>query len=273
MNADPSRALEIAAKYYYWKPMTAFFRSIEMNLYHKSGISFQTPILDLGCGGGGISYILKEFNLLRGTPYGMDISSTELKKAQLAAEHHTLPQADANSLPFQNGSFSSIICNGVLCSIPEGVDQSLVEVKRVLNDGGIFVGTVPTNKFIDILIFPKLLNKVSKTLSLSYTEKLNNRLPHYNMYSPQEWNDKFENIGLRIMKSEMFFSPHAGFIWNILSMQIFRIFGLLKFIRNRRFIDFIGELLMRTIVKLYPNERKAGSDYGYVFIVAQKVTQ
>ena len=270
MKMSHSQVLELSTKAYYWKPMTAFFRSIEMEKYFNSGIVFNDPALDLGCGDGGILRMLREGGLVEKLLFGMDISYGELKKAQVAKEHMILFQADANNLPFKDDRFSSIICNGVLCSIPGGVDQSLAEVNRVLKAEGIFVGTVPTDKFVEALILPKILNKLSKRLSLLYTEKLNSRLPHFNTYSPQEWKKRFEYNGLSMIKNEAFFFSKAGFVWNIFSMQVFRLFGILKFIKNQHIINFISKKLKNIFMKLYTEGERQGGDFGYLFIVAQK---
>lgn len=266
-----SKPLEIATKAYYWKPMAALFRSIELGLYSDSGLVLHDPILDLGCGDGRIPQMLRELDIIEKLLCGIEISHVELKKAQETDMHLNLLQADANYLPFKANSFSSIICNGVLCSIPEGVDQPLKEANRVLKEKGIFVATIPTDKFIEVLILPKILTLFSHALSKLYVQKLNDRLPHFYAYSPQQWRKKFEDNGLRIIKIEKFFSPRAGFVWNIFSMRIFRIFGLLKFIKNKRFVHCFSWLLNMSFKRVCEKEKvQQDLNFGYAFIIAQK---
>ena len=52
-----------------------------------------------------------------------------------AVEHH---QISAESLPFDTGSFDSVVCTLTLCSIPN-VRAALAEVTRVLRPGGEFL--------------------------------------------------------------------------------------------------------------------------------------
>ena len=269
---DNLKPLEIAAKIYYWDPMGALFRSLENRIYCNSDISFKGPILDLGCGDGRCAHMLRESILMEDAPYGIDISYSDLKKAKIRNKHLILFQADANNLPFRDNSFSSIISNGVLCAIPEGVEQSLKEVNRVLNNGGIFITTVPTDKFIDVLIIPKILKKLSRTFSSIYIKKLSNRIQLLSSYSVQEWKLQIEDSGLNIIKVRVFFSYKAALFWNILSMQVFRISGVLKFIRNKYFIKFISNLYKKVFKKIYIEDLIQESDSGYIFIIAQKTT-
>ena len=188
--------LEMATKTYYWKPMHAFFRSIELDLYHDSDVDFENPVLDLGCGDGRVIHILKETGLVKKPPYGIDISYSLLKKAKLRNEYLSIIQADANYLPFKDESFASIICNGVLGSIPEGFEQPLKEANRILKKGGIFVATVPTDKFIDVLIIPKLLERLSHKLSVRYIKKLNNRVLHFHSTHPKNGRNGLKTMAL-----------------------------------------------------------------------------
>ena len=208
MNTKP---LEVATQQYYWKPMAALFRSLEMRLYCDSSLEFQKPILDLGCGDGGVSQMLKELKVIEVPFCGIDISSTELEKAHNTSFHLNLLQADGNKLPFKDESFTTIICNGVLCSIPGGVDSALSEISRVLSNDGVLIATVPTDKFIEVLFFPKFLKRLSSSLSDSYVSSLNNRLPHFTAYSPQAWIQVFESHGLEILKKTSFFSSDTIF--------------------------------------------------------------
>ena len=169
-------------------------------------------------------------------------------------------------MPFETESFASIVCNGVLCSIPQGVEQALSEVHRVLRTGGLFVATVPTDRFIDVLLLPRLLGGLSSSLRSRYVGKLEARLPHVNTYSTGEWVSRFESSGLRVIQKEEFFPPRAGAVWSILSMQLFRVLGLLKLAGARSF----GKILERAFRRRASERPPEGTPAGYVFIVARK---
>ena len=266
------KPLEIATKSYYWKPMAALFRSLELRLYCNSGLPLRDSILDLGCGDGKVADMLRETGVIeKPLLCGMDLSGTELKKARQINCHLNLVQADANRLPFKNESYLVIVSNGVLCSIPEGVDQSLKEIHRVLKDKGILKCTVPTDKFVEVLLLPRILRRISSKLGSLYIKKINNRLPHFNTYSPQQWKEKLECSGLTVIRSKNFFSFRSGFIWSILAMQIFRIFGVLKFIRNKRFVGLASSILKYTFERTYAEDPVDTQNSGYIFIIAQKI--
>ena len=265
-----SKEIEIATKTYFWKPMAALFRSLEMRLYYNSGLILDGPVLDLGCGDGGIVQMLDNVCLLEKPLCGLDLSYNELVKAKRRETHLNIMQADACCLPFMDESFSSIICNGVLCSIPTKVEQPLKEISRLLKDDGVFVATVPTDMFIDVLIIPRILKKLSPVLSSMYVERLNNRLPHFNTFSPESWIEKIEEHGLRVICCEMFFSTRVGIIWNILSMQMFRVFGILKLINNKTIIWVLSNLLEMIIKILCKEELPKSAKFGYMFLIAKK---
>jgi len=264
------RPLEIATEIYYWKPMAALFRSLELRSYRDMGVVLRGPILDLGCGDGQVACMLEDLNIIEKPLCGIEISAVELKKARETRSNINLVQADANRLPFRNESFSGITCNGVLCSIPEGVDQPLQEAYRVLQKTGVLVATIPTNKFVEVLLLPKVLRRISKTLSSFYIKRINARLPHFHIYSPEQWREKFESHGFIVQQVACFFSQRAGFVWSVLSMQMFRVLGFLKFLKSRMIRDFTSGALKRTLKRIYVKEATQAAEYGYVLIIAHK---
>lgn len=264
-----AKGIEIASKTYYWKPMAALFRSLEIKLYCDSGVEFYGPILDLGCGDGRIGQMLQQVDLIKEALYGIDYSMVELKKAKETRAHSHVLQTDANYLPFKDESFSTIICNGVLCAIQGGVGPSLQEINRVLKKNGKFVVTVPTDKFIDVIFLPKILKRISPKLNLRYTNKLNNRLTHFNVYPSEQWEIIFKVNGFNIIETKKYFSYKAGFLWNIMTLQIFKIFSVLKLVKNRKYLNFFSYLLTMVLKRIYPENISENSDFGYMFIVAK----
>ena len=171
--------ISVATRTYYWKPMAAYFRSQELAEYCAVDLAIDGRTLDLGCGEGGVTTMLRGLNLVSGASHGIDIAYGELVAAKRRSEFTSISQADANYLPFCDECFSWVICNGVLCAIPESVDPALREINRVMESGGKIVVTVPTDQFVDVLIIPNVLALFSDDLAKWYVRKVNQRMPHF----------------------------------------------------------------------------------------------
>lgn len=70
---------------------------------------------------------------------GVDVSPPMLARARARADQVgveiDLREADAESLPFDDASFDTVVCTLVLCSVGS-VDRALAEMGRVLRPGG-----------------------------------------------------------------------------------------------------------------------------------------
>lgn len=63
------------------------------------------------------------------------LAARRAARSHIAVEHHAL---SAESLPFDSGSFDTVVSTFTLCSIPD-LPRALAEVGRVLKPGGEFV--------------------------------------------------------------------------------------------------------------------------------------
>jgi arsenite methyltransferase len=97
-------------------------------------------VLDLGCGAGTDSLVAAQMVAPHGTVTGVDMTPEMLAKARAAAGelgvgNAEFVEAEAERLPFADGSFDVVISNGVIDLIPDK-DAVFAELFRVLRPGG-----------------------------------------------------------------------------------------------------------------------------------------
>ena len=99
------------------------------------------PILDAGCGTG-----LNLRHLPKGS-VGLDINPRNLEILRERLPNHTLVEGDVEALPFADGSFGTVLCTEVIEHIPDP-SAALAEYRRVLQPGGVLIGSVPARSAI-----------------------------------------------------------------------------------------------------------------------------
>ncbi len=97
-------------------------------------------VLDVGSGAGTDSLVAAQMVSPGGTATGIDMTPEMLAKARASAEamgagNVEFVEADAESLPFPDGSFDVVISNGVIDLVPDK-DVVFSEIRRVLVPGG-----------------------------------------------------------------------------------------------------------------------------------------
>ncbi|GAA3409682.1 class I SAM-dependent methyltransferase [Paenibacillus hodogayensis] len=141
-------------------------------------------ILDAGCGVGAFSEPLVEQN----TVYGVDFSEKSLEYA--AARGLKTLNGDLTALPFEEGMFDVVVCNGVIQLI-EQYEDVLRELARVTKPGGtLLVETLNRNSIQRKLL--RLLEKDKKFDRMYEMEELRGVFVKYgfeqieflNMYHP-----------------------------------------------------------------------------------------
>ncbi len=101
----------------------------------------QQKILEVGCGGG---LICEELAQRGAQMVGIDPSLGALDTARTHAQEQGLgqnihyQQGNAESLPYEDGSFSAIVCFDVLEHVSD-LEATIKEIARVLAPGGVFV--------------------------------------------------------------------------------------------------------------------------------------
>ena len=99
------------------------------------------PILDAGCGTG-----LNLRHLPEGST-GVDINPRNIELLRKRLPHHTVVEGDVEALPFADSSFGTVLCTEVIEHIPDP-SAALAEFRRVLQPGGVLIGSVPARSAI-----------------------------------------------------------------------------------------------------------------------------
>jgi SAM-dependent methyltransferase len=101
----------------------------------------EADVLEVGCGDGSIW--LQNLNRI---PEGWRLTLTDMSAGMVDAAREALGDraayavADAQDLPFEDGTFDAAVANHVLFHVPHR-PRALGELARVLRPGGILVGT------------------------------------------------------------------------------------------------------------------------------------
>lgn len=106
----------------------------------------KTDILDLGCGfGRHLIYLAEQGFNVKGidiSEEAIEMTKRKLREKKLEAE---LLQEDMKDLSFQNEEFDAVIAITVIGhAIKPDIEKTINEIHRVLKEGGIFYGNIPS---------------------------------------------------------------------------------------------------------------------------------
>lgn len=105
-------------------------------LYRKASLARRRKILDVGCGAGDITAGIS--SMVRGDVTGLDSDERLVRLASSAHPGVRFITGDAQSLPFEDGSFDMVVCHFLL--MWAGNQLKVVrEMARVLDSGGVMV--------------------------------------------------------------------------------------------------------------------------------------
>jgi ubiquinone/menaquinone biosynthesis C-methylase UbiE len=122
-------------------------------------------VLEIGCGTGlNIPWYTSRVSSLTLTDHNSGMLSDALDRIRVSPLRITVCRSSAESLPFADGTFDSVVSTWTLCSIGD-VNRGLDEVSRVLRPSGTF-------HFLDHGLSPdpgvRLLQKILKPLFLLF---------------------------------------------------------------------------------------------------------
>jgi SAM-dependent methyltransferase len=263
-----STPVRIASATFYWKPAMAWFRSLELDAYRRLEAPFESPVLDIGCGDGRVARMLEDLGVLDRPPLGVDLDLDALREARLISAHRFLVHADVTRLPFKSNSFRTIVANGFIGSVPCGPEAPLSELHRVLGPDGMLVATLPTDRFLDMLLVPRML-VVAPPLRRAYENRMNKRVRHYTTLSPDGWRSRLVDAGFQPGEAKMFLSRLGGRLWNLAGLQVFRVTGILKLVPHSAPARWARTFLARALGRAFEREVKR-TGLGFMLISARK---
>ena len=99
------------------------------------------PVLDAGCGDGGVLRDLLRLGATFADLSGVDLLEERVERARAALPGARIDVADAQALPYEDGSFDLVLAFTLLSSVlDDGVRRRIAaELRRVLRPGGAIV--------------------------------------------------------------------------------------------------------------------------------------
>jgi ubiquinone/menaquinone biosynthesis C-methylase UbiE len=245
----------------------AFERSLECTILAR--MTFEKPILDVGCGDGIFASVLFDEQI----DTGIDPNAVELEHAAKLGCYSKLIQCRGGAIPEPDGQYRTIFSNSVLEHIPD-MTSVLTEAYRLLSPGGMLYLTVPTDRFERASVISRLLS----TFWLHETDQkfrqfYNRFWNHYHCYTPERWSEIIGASGFRIETIRPYDPPNVCTLNDLLVP-----FGLFGFMLKRKINKwtFFPSLRQTFFAPVAPIARwlLRGADRaengGLVFIAASK---
>jgi SAM-dependent methyltransferase len=273
-------SVRVVTQHYYWKPVWSVFRIFEVEEYARAGVSFASPVMDLGCGDGVFASMLRDRGLLDIIDVGLDYCIRDL--SEVKQKEMTAVQGDIRTLPLKTNAMKSVFANGVLGSLKANdeadLNRVMAEVHRILSEHGLFVLTVPTRCFDKNLVIPQFYRSIGASwLASQYLRRSNRGLTHYWIFDENEWRKKLQEACFRVEQVRYYFTPHQARWWTLLSLQIFRVFAVSKLLGVRWLKQGAAFLQQKMFQRIFVAEQSLPQEdkrerAGFLLIVARKAS-
>ncbi|HEX7449127.1 MAG TPA: class I SAM-dependent methyltransferase [Pirellulales bacterium] len=173
-----------------FQPATNLWRAIEVAELAQSLPPAGTA-LDLGCGDGQLTRILRDRARAQWRLVGVDPDPSEAAAALATGIYRSVHACGADGISEPDAAFDFAFANSVLEHIPD-LPATLRETARLLKPGGLLAATVPSPHFHRLLRGPGRFSRQSRE---SYLAELDRRLAHVNYWSAEEWAEELTAAG------------------------------------------------------------------------------
>jgi SAM-dependent methyltransferase len=245
----------------------AIERSLECRIF--SWMSFERPILDIGCGDGIFASVLFDEKV----DTGIDPNPIEIEHASRVGAYSRLIQCRGDAIAEPDATYRTIFSNSVLEHIAS-IEPVLLEAHRLLSHGGVLYITVPTDRF-------EFGSAVSRLLALLRLQALDQKFrlfynrfwAHYHCYTPDRWSEIISDAGFKV-EIVREYAPLSVCTLNDLLVPL----GLLGFVLKRTrnnwvFFPRFRRLIfapVAKIIELLLRDADQCKNGGLVFIAARK---
>lgn len=192
-------------------PHRALLRAVECKFMGQ--VPLIHPVLDVGCGDGHFASVAYREPI----DVGLDPMDRDLREARLRIPEVYLDvvKGSATDMPFPDGSFATVVSNCVIEHIPD-VEATLREISRVLQPGGTFATTLPSEHYPDYLLGSTAARRIGfSRLGKAYGDFFNRISHHEHVDPPEVWTERFDAVGLDMVEHAYYFSPAAHRVFDM----------------------------------------------------------
>jgi ubiquinone/menaquinone biosynthesis C-methylase UbiE len=274
--ADQTDMLNLSCRRYWFKPVAAFFNSLQLRAYQAADVQLASPVLDVGCSDGGFGVLLSDAFGRPDHLVGIELLKSVLDAAGLEARslYREMLHGSATSLPFPDDSFQTVTANASLFAVHPGLDEAIAEFHRVLRPGGTFYASVCTDRYDQHYWLTRFLRRAgSDCLARRYANSMNARMMQAHMLSPKEWQAHLVQGGFVIRQCHGFLSLADTSFWSFLAWAPLRVNGVLRYISSPTWRNRVAACYENLFRKRFEASRELlpAEDSGYIFIEAKKL--
>jgi SAM-dependent methyltransferase len=264
-------------KAYWFAPPVALWRAVELRVAAQQ--RYERPLLDLGCGDGLIGKAL--FGAGRQVDVGLDPWMDQVRRAANSTVYHHVDQAIGHAMPYADQRFATVFSNSVLEHIHD-VEPVLREVRRVLQDGGRFIFTVPSDAFHSMLDgYARRMEAGDAAGAEAYAALVDERLEHRHYHTPDAWQELLAHAQMTLLEATYYIPEEVERFWDRMCTR----FGVgqrrsawsLLVSRRLRFLGFHRHLQRLVVARLthqwrpyYEMDVRPGTRGGGLLIAARR---